>query len=339
VNTVMFWILCDLASASKDLDTAPPIQSRMYQELSNGMLGFSNCLKIADVPFPFPYSQLLTLLLTVYACFIPVYIVCFTESLIASPILAFLLFEGIWGVNEVAKELENPFGSDDNDISLADFHARFLDVIGEVKPVEGSDSSAGASTPAVKKASDASTTKQAAPAPAAVKLADAPTNLTSPAPLKQEEVVIGIGELDSLKPKAFKAGGDVVASRTSLSTRPSTLGSPMSSSSVDFAMSQAATAEPPSPAPVPPLPGPAAAPAAAASASAAEMPGDKASPAPEKVATAEAVQLPPPPPPLGITKVIDDNLALINARMEQHLMRMSRNLEVLSNIAIGWDKE
>lgn len=132
VNMVMYWIVHGLAAISKDLDIAPPIQSRMYQELSNGMLGYSNCMKIADVPFPFPYAQLLTYLLVVYALFIPVYIVCFTKSMIAGPLLSFLLFQGIWGVNEVAKEIENPFGADINDISLADFHARFVDVLAEI---------------------------------------------------------------------------------------------------------------------------------------------------------------------------------------------------------------
>mmetsp|Transcript_46258 Transcript_46258/g.82131 ORF Transcript_46258/g.82131 Transcript_46258/m.82131 type:complete len:655 (-) Transcript_46258:112-2076(-) len=132
VNMVMYWIVHGLAAISKDLDIAPPIQSRMYQELSNGMLGFSNCMKIADVPFPFPYAQLLTYILVVYACFIPVYITCFTKSMIAGPMLTFLLFQGIWGVNEVAKEIENPFGTDVNDISLADFHARFIDVLAEI---------------------------------------------------------------------------------------------------------------------------------------------------------------------------------------------------------------
>lgn len=33
----MYWIIWDLADAMKDIDIAPPIQSRMYQELSNGM--------------------------------------------------------------------------------------------------------------------------------------------------------------------------------------------------------------------------------------------------------------------------------------------------------------
>jgi len=131
-NVVMYWIIHDLAKVSKDIDIAPPIQSRMSQELSNGMLGFNLALKIADVPFPFPYAQLLTLMLTVYACFIPVYIVAFTQSIIAGPILSFALFQGIWGINEVAKELENPFGRDANDISLADFHSRFMESCEEV---------------------------------------------------------------------------------------------------------------------------------------------------------------------------------------------------------------
>ena len=85
----MYWIIWDLASVMKDLDTAPPIQSRMYQahltcqkvhlltlgvgqqELSNGMLGFNNCLKIADVPFPLPFAQLLLLLLVAFSLLIP----------------------------------------------------------------------------------------------------------------------------------------------------------------------------------------------------------------------------------------------------------------------------
>ena len=46
VSTVMYWIIWDLVDCTKDLDVAPPIQSRMYQELSNGMLGFYNCLKM-----------------------------------------------------------------------------------------------------------------------------------------------------------------------------------------------------------------------------------------------------------------------------------------------------
>lgn len=132
VSTVMYWIIWDLADCMKDIDIAPPIQSRMYQELSNGMLGFNNCLKIADVPFPLPFAQLLGLLLVAFSCFIPVYVINFTGSPIAGPVLCFFLFESLWCLNEVAKELENPFGQDINDIHLPDFHMRFVDCLQDV---------------------------------------------------------------------------------------------------------------------------------------------------------------------------------------------------------------
>ncbi|CAK9113980.1 unnamed protein product, partial [Durusdinium trenchii] len=132
VSTVMYWIIWDLVDITKELDVAPPIQSRMYQELSNGMLGFYNCLKIADVPFPLPYAQLLGLLLIAFSCLIPFYVIIFTANPVIGPILCFFLFESLWCLNEVAKELENPFGQDLNDISVADFHVRFVDVLEDV---------------------------------------------------------------------------------------------------------------------------------------------------------------------------------------------------------------
>ena len=105
---------------------------RMYQELSNGMLGFYNCLKIADVPFPLPYAQLLGLLLIAFSCLIPFYdawlhpscefvnrchearefvsltldpseVIVFTSSAVIGPILCFFLFESLWCLNEVPR--------------------------------------------------------------------------------------------------------------------------------------------------------------------------------------------------------------------------------------------
>jgi len=137
VSSVMYWILWDLASVMKDIDTAPPIQSRMYQELSNGMLAFNNCLKLADVPFPLPFAQLLLLLLVAFSLLIPLYVIVFTKSPVVGPVLCFFLFESLWCLNEVAKELENPFGQDMNDISLPDFHLRFVDNLESVSCSDG----------------------------------------------------------------------------------------------------------------------------------------------------------------------------------------------------------
>lgn len=135
VGAVSYWIVHDMAQISEDVIIAPPIQSRMYQELSNGMLGFNNSLKIADVPFPFPYAQLLTWIMILFSCLIPFYVVVFTRSMIMSPIAAFIAFAGMWCINEVAIELENPFGADDNDISCWDFHERFLEGLFEQRAV------------------------------------------------------------------------------------------------------------------------------------------------------------------------------------------------------------
>jgi len=131
-SLIMYWIIHDLAEISTDLVIAPPIQSRMYQELSNGMLALNQAQKIADVPFPFLYAQLLSILIACYSCFIPVYIAVLTQSFIAGPILALVLFQGIWCINLIATQMENPFGNDVNDIPLVDFHDRFLDLCTEV---------------------------------------------------------------------------------------------------------------------------------------------------------------------------------------------------------------
>lgn len=133
VNIVMYWIVRELAEMAGDICVAPPIQSRIYQELSSGMLAYNNALKMSDIPFPFPYAQLLAILLVAFSCLIPVYMAHFTDSLFGAPFASFLLFQGVWCINEVAKELENPYGSDVNDLSISDFHDRFLDACTEIR--------------------------------------------------------------------------------------------------------------------------------------------------------------------------------------------------------------
>jgi predicted membrane chloride channel (bestrophin family) len=121
-----------LAELSPLLLVESPIQSRIYQQLSEGMLGYNQCRKLADIPFPFPYAQLLTLVLVSFVGFIPFYVALFTENVVLSPLIAFFLTIGYWGLNETAKELENPFGQDINDIELVDFHSTFVNICMEL---------------------------------------------------------------------------------------------------------------------------------------------------------------------------------------------------------------
>jgi len=115
------WVLFELAALANQLKTPAPIQSRMYQELSNGMLIYSQCLKVADVPFPFPFAQMMAIALCVYIILTPIFMAIFTDSIIGGPLVSGLAVAGLWGLNSTAIELENPFGSDDNDIHIGDY--------------------------------------------------------------------------------------------------------------------------------------------------------------------------------------------------------------------------
>lgn len=80
------------------LDIPPPILSRVYQTLSRGFVNLLNAVKITDTNFPFPWAQLIYLLLVVHSMFTPLI---------------------------VAAQLEKPFGTDDNDLPLTFFQTEF----------------------------------------------------------------------------------------------------------------------------------------------------------------------------------------------------------------------
>ena len=62
------------------LTMPPPIVSRIYQELSNGSMGFHQAHKIARVPFPFPYAQLLSIMKIYFILTVPLAVVCFISE-------------------------------------------------------------------------------------------------------------------------------------------------------------------------------------------------------------------------------------------------------------------
>eukprot|EP00930_Biecheleria_cincta_P014378 TRINITY_DN12390_c0_g1_i1.p1 TRINITY_DN12390_c0_g1~~TRINITY_DN12390_c0_g1_i1.p1 ORF type:complete len:416 (-),score=56.89 TRINITY_DN12390_c0_g1_i1:120-1367(-) len=126
---VLSWLFIGLARVCSVIAVPPPIQSRMYQELSNGMIGFNNVRKIADVPFPLPYAQLVVILLWVWILLIPIYVTLNVSSHVVGPIVGLFMFVGIWCANLLAMELENPLSGDANDVCPLDFHARFVDAV------------------------------------------------------------------------------------------------------------------------------------------------------------------------------------------------------------------
>mmetsp|Transcript_87576 Transcript_87576/g.165056 ORF Transcript_87576/g.165056 Transcript_87576/m.165056 type:complete len:479 (+) Transcript_87576:101-1537(+) len=127
-NTICLWIIQGviLMVRKKLLDIPPPIVSRIFQELSNGMLGFNQAHKVAMVPFPFPFAQMVSLLLCMTYLAIPLYADLFTQNVVFTPIVSFVLPVVFAALNKIAIELEEPFGLDYNDVDIEVRHEDFL---------------------------------------------------------------------------------------------------------------------------------------------------------------------------------------------------------------------
>ena len=103
------------------LNIPPPILSRVYQTLSRGLVNLLNAVKIRDTSFPFPWAQLIMLLLVIHSICTPVVIISITDSLYWALPVGFIPIFGMVALNMVASELEMPFGVDDNDLPLQHF--------------------------------------------------------------------------------------------------------------------------------------------------------------------------------------------------------------------------
>ena len=104
---------------------ADPIISRLYQFLSDGMIGYNQARKVAYIPFPFPHSQIVSLFVLVTVIFIPVLMLTYVNNAYLGAILNLFTVMCFSGLHEVARELENPFQNVPNDIPANNFQAQF----------------------------------------------------------------------------------------------------------------------------------------------------------------------------------------------------------------------
>eukprot|EP00443_Scrippsiella_acuminata_P043297 CAMPEP_0115194898 /NCGR_PEP_ID=MMETSP0270-20121206/14305_1 /TAXON_ID=71861 /ORGANISM="Scrippsiella trochoidea, Strain CCMP3099" /LENGTH=604 /DNA_ID=CAMNT_0002608209 /DNA_START=145 /DNA_END=1959 /DNA_ORIENTATION=- len=127
VLCVLRWLLLEISghAIAGRLLIAPPILSRVYQELSNGMLHYFMAMKIVLVPFPFPFAQFLQYALILFIVFCPFAVLPSLEEpwqglekTWPALLMNFLACAGFVALNEIAVELEEPFGDDGNDYPL-----------------------------------------------------------------------------------------------------------------------------------------------------------------------------------------------------------------------------
>merc|ERR1719183_2741457 len=121
---VMLHLIQSLITRALDdgvIKIPPPIASRVYQTISRGFVNLLNAKKITDTRFPFPYAQLISFLLFLHTILTPMIISGIIKSKVLCAVFIFIPIFGMFSLNFIASELENPFGTDDNDLPLAHF--------------------------------------------------------------------------------------------------------------------------------------------------------------------------------------------------------------------------
>lgn len=96
----------------------PPILSRSFQELADGMCQFNEAIKISTIPFPFPYAQTCDCLLLLHWLVTPFVVAHWVQEPLGGAVFSFMQVFIYWALNLIAVEIENPFGADANDIDV-----------------------------------------------------------------------------------------------------------------------------------------------------------------------------------------------------------------------------
>jgi hypothetical protein len=123
VEVVMHWIqeLITINCHSGVLqECPPPLLTRVYQELSRGIVHLQNARKIIETPFPFPHAQLLCSLLILHLVITPLVLSAIIENVAWSAAIACFTTTAAWSLNFTAGQLEMPFGDDPNDLPLSE---------------------------------------------------------------------------------------------------------------------------------------------------------------------------------------------------------------------------
>jgi len=127
LTTILSWVTQEIVARIKEggLRMPPPILTRLLQELSNGMLGYNQAYKMVERPFPFPYVQVVFMLLFTHLIFLPVVLVQYTDEPYMAATLSFLSIQMFFALELTAREIENCFGMDANDLDLQGFQYDF----------------------------------------------------------------------------------------------------------------------------------------------------------------------------------------------------------------------
>lgn len=87
---------------------------------------------LADTPFPFPWAQAVLLMLLIFSFTVPLLMVAYVERLWLAVLLDIVTVQSYCSLNEVARDLEDPFVFEPNDLPLARLQVVSLPVFSEL---------------------------------------------------------------------------------------------------------------------------------------------------------------------------------------------------------------
>jgi len=119
---VFQWVQNEIVDNIKTgvLTIPPPLLTRAFQELANGMMKYHDAAKLARVPFPLPYTIVVEMLLAIYAVVTPIVMSTWAEHVGWGALFSFVLVFVVWSMHVLALELENPYGLDANDLDMSE---------------------------------------------------------------------------------------------------------------------------------------------------------------------------------------------------------------------------
>jgi len=120
MDILLTWIKDHAISAQRTgvVIVAPPILARALQELTNGAMALGNVKQIRDIQFPFPYAQILSVMMTVHWIISPAFAALSVSNCFWAFICNFFVSMALWSLLYIALELDQPFGDDYNDLPL-----------------------------------------------------------------------------------------------------------------------------------------------------------------------------------------------------------------------------
>jgi len=123
VDLVYMWVNSLIVDSLKSglLNVPPPILSRVFQQTEKAVVEYNQVLEVMTIPFPFPYAQTAYALLLLMGVSTPFAMCSWTSHPAAAFVLTFTGVMCLVSLELIARQLENPFGEDPNDLPIDSF--------------------------------------------------------------------------------------------------------------------------------------------------------------------------------------------------------------------------